>query len=80
MDVIITPSRALAFQENLMKIHPINPLADDGTHTLIAEDGNYLDIDDTHVEEDNEQELIVESDEDEEELDGDDLFDISDDD
>ena len=32
-----------------------------------------------HVEEDNDQELIVESDEDEE-LDGDDLFDISDDD
>ena len=80
MDVIITPSRALAFQENLMKIHPINPLADDGPHTLIAKDGSYLDIDDTHVEEDNEQELIVESDEDDEELDGDDLFDISDDD
>ena len=46
---------------------------------MIAEYGNYLDIDDAHVEEDNEQELIVESDEDEE-LDGDDLFDISDDD
>ena len=55
-------------------------MADDGPHTLIAKDGSYLDIDDTHVEEDNEQELIVESDEDDEELDGDDLFDISDDD
>ena len=62
-----------------MEIHPINLVADDGPQTLIAEDGNYLDIDDAHVEEDNEQELIVKSDEDEE-LDGDDLFDISNDD
>ena len=62
-----------------MEIHPINPVADDGPHTLIAEDENYLDIDDTHVEEDNEQELIVELDEDDEELDEDDLLDISDD-
>ena len=54
-------------------------MEDDGPQTLIGEDENYLDIDDAHVEEDNEQELIVESDEDEE-LDGDDLFDISDDD
>ena len=59
--------------------HPINPVVDDGPQTFIAEDGNYLDIDDAHVEEDNEQELIVESDKDEE-LDGDDLFDIFDDD
>ena len=46
---------------------------------MIAEDGNYLDIDDAHAEEDNKQKLIIESYEDEE-LDGDDLFDISDDD
>ena len=78
MDVIVTPSHVPAFQENIVKIHPINHMADDGPQTLIVEDGNYLDIDDAHVE-DNEQELIVESDEDEE-LDGDDLFDISDDD
>ena len=78
-DVIVTPSQVPAFQENIMEIHPINPVADDGPQTLISEDGNYLDIDDAHVEEDNDQELIVESDEDEE-LDGDDLFDISDDD
>ena len=78
-DVIVTPSHVLAFQENIVEIHPINPVADDGPQTLIGEDGNYLDIDDAHVEEDNEQELIVESYEDEE-LDGDDLFDISDDD
>ena len=62
-----------------MEIHLINPIADDGPQILIAKYGNYLDIYDAHVEEDNEQELIVESYEDEE-LDGDDLFDISDDD
>ena len=78
-DVKVTPSHVHAFQENIVEIHPINPMADDGRQTLIAEDGNYLDIDDAHVEEDNEQELIVESDGGEE-LDGDDLFDISDDD
>ena len=78
-DVIVTPSHVSAFQENIVEIHPINLVADDGPQTLIGEDGNYLDIDDAHVEEDNEQELIVESDEDEE-LDRDDLFDISDDD
>ena len=78
-DVIVTPSQVPAFQENIVEIHPINPVADDGPQTLIGEDGNYLDINDAHVEEDNDQELIVESDEDEE-LDGDDLFDISDDD
>ena len=78
MDVITTPSRVPVFQENLMEIHPINPVADDGPQTLIAEDGNYIDIDDTHDEE-NEQDLIVESNEDDEELEGDDMFDISDD-
>ena len=62
-----------------MEIHPINLVVNVGPQTLMVEDGNYLDIDDAHVEEDNEQELIVESDEDEE-LDGDDLFDISNDD
>ena len=62
-----------------MEIHLINPVVDDGPQTLSGEDGNCLNIDDAHVEEDNDQELIVESDEDEE-LDGDDLFDISDDD
>ena len=78
-DVKVTPSHVLAFQENIVEIHLINLVVDDGPQTLIAEDGNYLDINDAHVEEDNEQELIVESDEDEE-LDGDDLFDISNDD
>ena len=77
-DVIVTPSHVLAFQEKSLEIHPINPVANDGPQTLIGEDGNYLDIHDAHVEEANEQELIVESYEDEE-LDGDDLFDISDD-
>ena len=44
-DVIVTPSHVPAFQDNIVEIHPINPVADDGPQTLIAEDGNYLDID-----------------------------------
>ena len=57
-----------------MEFHPINLVADDGPQTLTAEDGNSIDIDETHTEEDNEEDLIVESDEDDEELSGDDFF------
>ena len=53
MNVKVTPSHVPAFQKNIVGIHPINPMIDDGPQTLIAEDGNYLDIDDAHVEEDN---------------------------
>ena len=58
-----------------MKFHTINLVADDGPQTLTAEDENSVDIDETHAEEDNEEDLIVEFDEDNEELFGDDFFD-----
>ena len=77
-NVIVPQSSVLAFQENLMEFHPINLVADDGPQTLTIEDGNSVDIDETHVEEDSEEDLIVESDEDNEKLSGDDFFDSSD--
>ena len=67
-------STVIAFQEDVVEMHAIEILADDEPQRLIAEDNNYIDIDDMDNEEDDEPEIEIESEEDEE----DDQFDDSD--
>ena len=58
-----------AFQEDVVEMHEIQNLADDEPQRLIAEDDNYIDIDDMDNEDDDEPEIEIESDDDDDQFD-----------